>query len=267
MCEKKPGPRCSNDALKAVQTLSNKVKEQEELIQTKKSSYREPNYFADDYDEFEREEENRYIQDSVYGETRKLEDLKNQLRVANRNYDATPDGINSIKRLIAVSGNAYAKRPYTAYAPYIDDDENEGVKNVEIPISKHQKLSRKLKRAEDHREWQSKISKGLKTAETESPAKALFIAKELRSRLNKEEEALDLKRKATTDSIRENGFKLYLNDTPELKASLAKNFLDVENFSEQIEYGNIRAKDLDSYINEKEKDIISSVKKESNLLA
>jgi hypothetical protein len=128
MCERKPGPRCSADTLKTLNLFRNKLMEFKAGLAGAPSSAAS----AEEYEGF----------------------LQEAVMFAWYNYDATPEGIESLKDDIDSSRKSGLKIP-------ID------ISQVDLPnaitMSNSVSAEIKLKHAEEHRDWQKATLKELES--------------------------------------------------------------------------------------------------------
>jgi len=172
MCQRKPGPRCSADAKKVIVSLRKSVVLYKERETKAYLAYdRLASLSSDDFiEEFRYENWLESRSDTAT--------VISQLEQANLDYDATPEGIESLKKNSQVAGSSVVSKTYLVRT--WDNEENPlASKEVAIKIPKKDLLEDKLKLAAEHRETQSRVLKILSEAEESSLEKALFLAETL----------------------------------------------------------------------------------------
>lgn len=272
MCEEKPGPRCSSDTLKTLRKTAAAYSEQEkvttkvfkEWLQVSENSQNEPGGF--NHGGYMNDGSSDYQWDSYQIERENLDRLDEEVKLANKVYDSTPEGLKSVERLLSVSGNAVTTRTVlnTNFSSPSNINASEKDTTVRIPVRIF--LKNRLAIAKEQRDWQTKTLAGLKKAEEVSPAKALFVAQELNRNLVKEKKDLDSKNSANDTDYAENVYHLIRKTKPEdtLKANIAKILVEQDAIESRIGYIDMRLDDLKSYERKMELKSKKEVKKLSS---
>jgi hypothetical protein len=243
MCEEKPGPRCSSDTLKTLRKSYLACVEQQQATTKIFKEWLEVEETGDSMiSDFGHYQEYQAARDS-------FERLTQELSVANKAYDSTPEGLKSIQKLLDVSGDAVTVKnvQYAEHFEDFDTAQDEKEVNVKIPIRVF--LKNKLTIAKEQRAWQTKTLAGLKKAEEVSPSKALFVAQELNKSLVKEKQDLQDKYAAKRNEYSAHAYNLTIEVEPTSigKAKIAKNIVEREAIESRIEYIGMRLDDLSSY--------------------
>ncbi len=198
MCERKPGPRCSADTMRNLRNLNVQLasvndRAAEALAVAEDFKRSNQSYYdTDEYEHYEYEVLFEDYRDCVV-ERQKLE---RKVEVASAEYDATPEGLESVRRLVATVGNAVEVYSFGAMTHEENFQLDYGTETpefhkVKVSVPKVIFLKKRLERASSHREWQKSTLRALEDFEREAPAKALFFAQGLSSALKAEQTALE----------------------------------------------------------------------------
>jgi len=163
MCQRKPGARCSSDAKKTILSVAEEVREAEDAFRNAK--------FA-----IARSDPDQELDMQLGDARRELFKALAKMNDANLFYNATPEGIKSLEKLLAVSGDSITLKTYE-----LDSIESgqPGLTKVRIELPTEKLLKAKLSLAKDHRAAQSYALEKLTEAELVSPEKAVLLAEVL----------------------------------------------------------------------------------------
>lgn len=254
MCNAKPGNRCSPHAREEIISINKQ-------IAAKQAELDEWNEEIDKVRAANPNDDDAYY----YGhfEYSMLSDAKENLlrkkQEAELVYNATPDGIKSLERLTAVSGNAVINRTFSPWeyydmGYYEDDDLTEEIE-VSIPLKRINEA--KLQEGINQKKWQSDTLKILKENEAIAPEKAVFIAEAINADIDKQIREIQSKSgelyKKQSSAIYAQTKHIKLEENP---VTLAKAELALEKNKLRISYLALRQKDLKSYIANTKKKIV-----------
>lgn len=267
MCERKPGPRCSPDSRVVLQKLSGEYQALKKQVKDAEIVYERLLVKIDDthYDAY-------YELDSVSEENRYFDmeasKVKVKLDKANLIYDATPDGLDSLKKLAAVSGNAKTIKNIRTPWMYVGfNGESDDEPSIDLALSKKGLIENRSDIAQQHRDWQAKASQLLAEKEKESLAKALFTADLLKNQVEQEEQD-DRKRLAKLDREENELFWDWNSsgkfDVDGRAAKMAENQLKQNRIGLRMDYRVIRLDDLESYKKNIEKKQENMLKENNN---
>lgn len=251
MCEKKPGPRCSADAQKSIVDINAKIaaqeivsKEANQAITDAEDHLRASGYNAGANLGLDWAYENAAIQSDL------LRNYRNQREIANLNYNATPEGMKSLEKLMQGAGNAVIQVPATSGSVEMFEFTGEKGVTVNSALSKRKIYADKLANAEAQRNWQRKTLNELVKTEEKGKEVALFVARNLIATAEAQQTALKNKhnevlseRYRVLAKIEREGFKPeYANRLTELEYAR-------KSLTDQQGYAQIRINDLESYAN------------------
>lgn len=260
MCEKKPGPRCSADAQKSIRDLNAKIENQTAILKQaeKEIDEAEKQFKASGHVGGYAMLDDAYERAAHYSSL--LGTYRQQLATANLNYNATPEGMKSLEKLMQAAGNSVIQEP-ASMVP-MEEMELFGTKDETIysPLLKRKLYADKLANAESQREWQRTTLKELTKTEEKGKDYAKFVAINLIANSEAQKAAIEKKNKEVINErylllakIRREGL------TPEHANRLTELEYARKNLKDQYGYTQIRINDLESYANDMQdaKDVLT----------
>lgn len=239
MCEAKPGPRCSSDTKKAYRAARAALEE----VATKLAEIEVKMITSDEKVKDSYQEE----WTDAMGAFNKA---KQRAHEAELDYNATPDGIASLTKLISTAGDAVTTERITVDDPRpyneISYDYYDGAPPLSITVTaaKKEALQHSLKLAQQQREWQGKMKKILDEAE---PARAQYIAESFHGDLYREVESIREKFFLSQEFTKEAALNYVRDESPENEKAMASKILEKKAAADKITYLRSRMSDLKAF--------------------
>ena len=252
MCELKPGPRCSNDTMKALKYSTSEVNR----LTAEAKEAQEHLKFADDSAGGTIDPISATHHHAILELNQVNKGLKRAVRKAFENrlaYDASPEGLKKLETLSSVSGGSLH-----SYVVELTAKEQAiaGVESVHVRVPLKQEHNARLEEAKSHRESQKDLSSTLKSAEAVDPKRAVFLAKGISASLLKNMRAINSD-KSISKNYREATVAFARNPTEENEKALADSAVALKVRNDRYAYLQMRHSDVDSYISKTEGKIAS----------